>query len=211
VRPVGRLHVLTDTSIQQRYTHAELASRAVAGGADTIQYRAKADSTREMIAVACELAALCRRLQVPFIVNDRVDVALAADAQGVHLGTDDFPVSLARQLLGPDRIIGASAGTPKEAVEAEQAGADYLGVGPLFATTTKTDAGSPLGAAGLRAITEAVEIPVIAIGGMDAERVNEAAEGGAYGIAVIGAVALAKDPEAAARELRDACDRLLGG
>lgn len=210
LRPIGRLHILTDAGLQQRHSHAALAELAITGGADTIQYRAKGNATREMIEIAREMVSNCRRAGVPLLINDRIDVALAADAQGVHLGADDFPVSLARQLLGPDRIIGASARTPAEARVAEAAGADYLGVGPLFETSTKSDAGVPLGVAGLRSIVAAVEIPVIAIGGIRADRVHVAAEGGAYGVAVIGAAALADDPAAAVRELRSACDQLLG-
>jgi len=201
MKSVGRLHVITDTEHQDRYDHVELARRALAGGADVIQYRAKHDSTRAMIATARAIGALCYEHDARLIVNDRLDVALAADAGGVHLGQEDFPVRLARELLGPDRLIGASAATVAEAEEAAWAGADYLGVGAVYATDRKADAGEPIGTDGLRAIAAAVEIPVIAIGGVTGERLPAILGAGAHGVAVIQAVSLAPDPEAAARAL----------
>jgi thiamine-phosphate pyrophosphorylase len=204
LRPVGRLHVLTDATLQDRYTHEEITRLAIEGGAETIQFREKRGSTRALIATARALMDICRKAGVPLLVNDRIDVALAADASGVHLGTEDFPVSLAREILGPDRIIGASAGNLAEARRAMWAGADYVGVGPVFASGSKDDAGAALGAQGLREIVSEIEIPVIAIGGIDASRVAEIAAAGAYGIAVIQAVSLNPDPAGAAAALRGA-------
>jgi thiamine-phosphate pyrophosphorylase len=211
MRRVGRLHVLTDVARQSRFDHAELARLALAGGADAIQFREKSGPTRGMIEIARALAGICRDRGACLIVNDRLDVALAADADGVHLGLDDFPPSLARAILGADRVIGASARTVEEAIEGMRAGADYIGAGPVYATGSKPDASPPIGAAGLRAIVRAVEIPVIAIGGVTAERVAEILAAGAHGIAVIEAVAGDPDPAAAARRLREALDAPAAG
>jgi thiamine-phosphate pyrophosphorylase len=211
MRRVGRLHVLTDVARQGRFDHAELARLALAGGADAIQYREKSGSTRGMIGIARVLIGICRERGACLIVNDRLDVALAADADGVHFGLEDFPVSRARTILGPDRVIGASARTVEEAVAGMRAGADYIGAGPVYATGSKPDASPPIGAAGLRAIVRAVEIPVIAIGGVTAERVSEVLAAGAHGIAVIEAVACDPDPTAATRQLREALDAPVSG
>jgi thiamine-phosphate pyrophosphorylase len=211
MRAVGQLHVLIGTPREDRLAVVDLARCVLEGGADVVQLRQKEGATRAQIEIARELAAVCRAAGARLIVNDRLDVALAGDAGGVHLGTDDFPVSLARELLGPDRLIGASAGTPHEAREAMWAGADYIGAGPLRATSRKPDAGAPIGLAGIEEIIAAVEIPVIAIGGVSQEDLPDLARIGAHGIAVIQAVSLAPDPEAAARRLRDGWNGALAG
>ncbi len=209
LRRVGRLHVLTDAALQDRFGHEELARLALAGGADTIQFREKRASTREQVRVARALGEACRRAGAALIVNDRVDVALAADASGVHLGRADFPIALARRLLGPDRIIGGSASSLAEAQEAMRAGADYVGLGAIFPTKSKADASAPLGLAALRAAAGALEIPVIAIGGIGADQVAEVMAAGAHGVAVIQAVALAADPQAATSALMEAIQAAL--
>ena len=201
MKAVGVLHVLTDTVLQQRYSHEDLARLAVAGGADTIQYRRKTGSTREMIEEAKAVLAVCRARGVPLIVNDRVDVAVAAGADGVHLGQEDFPVRLARELLGPDRTIGVSGGTLEEARQGAEDGADYVGFGPIYATGSKADARQPRGLEALSHVTSQVSLPVIAIGGVGVETAAEVVAAGAYGIAVISAVCCAGDPGAATREL----------
>lgn len=209
MREVGRLHVLTDTRLQDRYGHEELARLAIEGGADTIQFREKRVSTRELIETARALNMICRRARVPLIVNDRIDVALAADAAGVHLGQSNFPISLARQILGPDRIIGGSAATIEQATEVMWAGGDYVGFGAVFATASKEDASAPVGLDRLREVAAALEIPVIAIGGVGLSQVSDVLGTGAHGIAVIRAVSLAQDPREAAAALRQAIDALL--
>ncbi len=211
MRRVGRLHVMTDTVRQERHDHAALARLAIEGGADTIQFREKRGTTRERIAIARELVAICRAAGVPLIVNDRVDIALAADAAGVHLGRGDFPISLARRMLGPDRIVGGSAATAEEAAEVMWAGADYVGIGPVFATASKADAGTPLGAEQLAGIAGDIEIPVLAVGGITAAEISRVFAAGAHGVAVIGAVALSEDPKAAVQSLRQAIDAALPG
>ncbi|MFH1143433.1 MAG: thiamine phosphate synthase [Candidatus Eisenbacteria bacterium] len=210
MRNVGRLHVVTDAALPGSPGHREIARMAIAGGADVVQFREKrVITTRELIEEVRALLRLACRACVKTIVNDRVDVALAGDAQGVHVGSDDFPVSVARRLLGPDRIIGASARSVEEAQEAAWAGADYLGVGDVFGTSSKPDAGPVLGIEGLRRIVAAVEIPVIAIGGIGAEHVEPILAAGAHGIAVLSAVALADDPEAVTRDLRARMEQVL--
>ncbi len=210
MRRVGRLHVLTDTTLQTRFSHEELARLAIEGGADTIQFREKRATTRELIRDARALADLCRRRGVALIVNDRVDVALAADAAGVHLGQDDFPIALARRLLGPDRVIGGSATTIEQAREVMRAGADYVGFGAVFATGSKQDASAPRGLDTLREICGELEIPVIAIGGIGLDRIAAVMGSGAHGVAVISAVVLAADPREAASAARRAIDGAAG-
>ena len=204
---IGRLHLLTDVALQSRFSHEELAQLGIAGGADTIQLREKGGSTRRMIEVAKRMLAVCREAGVPLIVNDRIDVALAADADGVHLGQSDFPIPLARELLGKDKLIGGSAATLEEARVCLAEGADYVGFGPVYVTSSKENAGPVSGPAVLKHVVEMIPLPIIAIGGITAENVREVMKAGAYGVAVISAVCCQVDPEGAANELREALDR----
>ena len=204
---IGQYHVLTDTVLQSRFSHAELTKLAIAGGADTIQFRQKIGATRKMIEIARQLKQLCAEAGVTFLVNDRVDVAIAADADGVHLGQDDFPLPLARELLGESRIIGGSAATLKEARKCLAEGVDYIGFGPVFPTTSKADAGPVSGIELLKQVVEAVPLPVIAIGGIDAENTVEVIRSGTHGIAVISAVCCQENPEQATRALYKALQR----
>jgi len=201
LRDIDRLHVLTDTELQSRYSHEELAELAIAGGAGVIQFRQKQGSTRQMIETARHMHAICRRRNAKLIINDRLDVALAAGADGVHLGQDDFPMALARQILGPDKIIGGSASTMEEAGLCLAEGVDYIGLGPVFPTTSKDDAGPAGGLELVRRVSREFGLPVIAIGGIDAARASEVIRAGAHGMAVISAVCCQADPQAAAAEL----------
>lgn len=196
------LCVLTDDRLARGRSHLEIVAAAIAGGATSIQYRAKDATTRRMIEEAGALAALCRGSGVPLLVNDRLDVALAVDADGVHLGQDDLPASLARAILGSGRLIGVTAPTVDAALQAERDGADYVGSGPFAATATKDVRRPILGAAGLAAIARACRIPVVAIGGIDAEAAGRAAAAGATGVAVVAAVVAADDPREAAAAIR---------
>jgi len=204
---IGRLHLLTDVALQSRFSHEELAQLGIAGGADTIQLREKGGSTRRMIEAAKRMVAVCREAGVPLIVNDRIDVALAADADGVHLGQSDFPIPLARELLGKDKLIGGSAATLEEARICLAEGADYVGFGPVYLTGSKGDAGPVSGPAVLKQVVETIPLPIIAIGGITAENVREVMKAGAYGVAVISAVCCQIDPEGATKALREALDR----
>jgi thiamine-phosphate pyrophosphorylase len=204
MKQVGRLHLLTDTVLQSRFSHVELTELAIAGGADTIQFRQKSGATREMIGVARQMKKLCEKSDVKFIVNDRVDVAIASGADGVHLGQDDFPIPLARELLGEDRVIGGSAATIAEARKCLSEGADYVGFGPVYPTTSKDDAGPVSGIDILKQVVEAIPLPIIGIGGVYAENTLEVIRAGAHGIAVISAICCQEDPERATRALHSA-------
>jgi thiamine-phosphate pyrophosphorylase len=206
-KPIGRFHVITDTVVQDRYGHAELARLAIAGGADTIQFRDKLLADYDQIAAARETLAVCRSAGVTLIVDDRVNVASESEADGVHLGRTDAPIEAARRALGPDAIIGGTAGSVEQAVSVEGQGADYVGFGHVFPTGTKQKDGPPVGTKMLAEVCAAVDIPVIAIGGITAYNAGAVVEAGAWGVAVIGAVCGADDPEAAARAIAVAIAR----
>lgn len=198
---IGKFHVITDCVLQNRFTHVELTELSIAGGADVIQYRQKSGSTKDMIATALRMKDICSPAGVSFIVNDRLDVALASDADGVHLGQDDFPIPQARSLLGPDKIIGGSAVTLEETQKCFDEGADYVGFGPVYPTSSKEDAGAVTGIKLFQLAAGSVPIPLIAIGGIGLNNIPEVMRAGAKGIAVISAVCCQPDPETAARSL----------
>ena len=208
-KQIGRLHVITDESIQDRFTHAKLAGFAVAGGAGTIQYRDKTPDTRESIDTARTLRQICSTAGVPLIINDRVDIAMAVDADGVHLGCDDIPIVAAGKLLGPNKIIGGSAGNLEDALRVQEEGADYIGFGHIFPTKSKDKPSSPVGLDTLKKVCCEIKIPVIAIGGIEIETIEQVILAGAFGVAVIGAVCAQKDPEAATARLVSAIDHAL--
>ena len=219
MKKIGRLHVITDTIIQSRFTHAELAKMAIEGGADTIQFRQKDGSTRELVESAQAVQAVCAERWVPLIVNDRADIALAAGAAGAHFGQDDLPITVGRKILPPEMTIGASARTEERILEAISAGADCaggtgclcgaclldchrrLGFGPIYQTSSKANAEMPKGLDALRRMSEIAQCPVIAIGGITVETAYEVIRAGAHGIAVISAVCGQADPAAATRHL----------
>lgn len=176
--------------------HIAIARAALRGGAGIIQLRDKSASPAQLLPIARELRRLTQQSGALFIVNDRVDMALACDADGVHLGPDDLPIADARRLLGPHRIIGASCGDIEEARRAAQQGADYIGAGAVFATTTKSDAGAPIGLENLRAIAAATTLPVAAIGGIGKGNIAQAVEAGALMACVVSAVSAAGDEAA---------------
>ncbi len=179
-----------------------LIEEAVRGGASIVQLRAKNLTSRDLLDLGRRAADLLARLSVPLLVNDRVDVALACGAAGVHLGQEDMPVDQARRLLGPDRIIGVSVNTPEEALRAEREGADYVGANPAYVTATKEIALPVLGPEGIGRIKRAVRIPVVAIGGIGTANAAALAAAGADGIAVISAILGAPDARRAAEELK---------
>ena len=206
--PVGRLHVLTDFVFQQRFSNADLAVLAARGGADTIQFRHKGAALRARLHEAERTADACRSAAVPLLVNDDLTLALAVGAAGVHLGQFDLPVAVARRILGPDAVIGATVTNVEQAREAETAGASYLGFGPVFPTQSKRNPASVKGLDGLAAACAAVAIPVIGIAGITPERVRPVLDAGAHGVAVMTAVTTADDPEAAAAAFRREIDRV---
>jgi thiamine-phosphate pyrophosphorylase len=197
------LYVITDEAIAGGLSHAEIARRAIAGGADVIQMRDKACGEKGLCRIGKILRAITQATGTLFIVNDRFDIALACGADGVHLGQGDMRADVARQLAPPGFIIGISVGNAEEALAAEEAGADYVALSPVFSTSSKEDAGSGIGCNVLRDITSQVAIPVIAIGGITRDNVVEVMAAGADGVAVISAVVGSPDITAAARELKD--------
>ena len=198
------LYLVTDAGLSLGRPLTHVVEAAVRGGVTVVQYREKSAPTRRMIEEAREARQVCRAAGVPFIVNDRVDVALAVDADGVHVGQDDMPAYLARRMIGAGRILGVSAGNVQEAKKAVADGADYIGASPIFATPTKPDAPAPMGLEGLRHLVAAVSIPVVAIGGINARNAASIIAAGAAGVAVVSAVVAAEDIEAAARAIHGA-------
>ena len=199
-----RLCVVADAHAAGGRYLPPLIAESVKAGATLIQLRAKGMDTADLMALACRTRELLRKHNVPLIVNDRVDIALACGAEGVHLGQRDLPLKPARALLGKKRIIGISVSTTGEAREAEAGGADYLGAGPVFATASKQDLPRILGTEGLKAIRAEVKIPVLAIGGITADRAEEVAAAGADGMAVISAVWSTEDIAGAVKALLEA-------
>ncbi|HEX4866577.1 MAG TPA: thiamine phosphate synthase [Acidimicrobiales bacterium] len=195
---LGTVHVLVDS--------VELAAAALRGGATVLQVRTKVGTDRERLALVRGVAGRCRAAGALCVVNDRADLALAGGAHGVHLGAEDLPVAVARA-LAPQLLIGGTARNPETAQRLVSEGADYLGVGPVWATTSKAGLPDPIGTEGLEAVARSVPAPVIAISGVTAERLPAALRAGAAGVAVIGAVSKAPDPATATRELVEALDR----
>jgi thiamine-phosphate pyrophosphorylase len=195
------LYVITTEVPDLKRNHVDVAEAAIEGGATIIQYRAKNKSSFQLYREAREIKILCEKKGVPFVVNDRVDIALAVGANGVHLGQEDLPIEKAREIF-PGGLIGASVRSVKEALEAEKRGADYLGAGPIFPTFSKDDAGEAIGIQGLREICTAANLPVVAIGGINVQNVKDVIISGATGVAVISAVALAEEMVKATRLLK---------
>ena len=196
-----QLYAVTDSRWLKGSTLATAVEKALAGGVTCVQLREKHLPFDEFLRTAKEIKALCQSYQVPFIVDDNLDIALACDADGLHIGQNDMPAAKARQLLGPDKILGVSAQTIEQAVAACQDGADYLGVGAVFPTGTKTDAVEvPLDT--LKAITAAVDIPVVAIGGINADNITQLSGTGIAGAAVVSAIFAQEDIKKAAAKLR---------
>ncbi|NJD67387.1 MAG: thiamine phosphate synthase [candidate division NC10 bacterium] len=192
-----RLCVITDRQSARGLSHVEIAARAVEGGASMIQLRDKVAGPGQLLPEARQIAQLCRERGVCFIVNDRLDLALAADADGVHLGQDDLPPPAARRVLGPDKILGVSTHSLEQALEATEQGADYLGSGPIFATGTKATGYEPRGCGIIRQLRSRIDLPLIAIGGIALNNVGEVIAAGATGAAVISAIVGAADITAA--------------
>jgi thiamine-phosphate diphosphorylase len=179
----------------------EAVEAALAGGVTAVQLRAKRLTDRELVVLAGALGERCRALGALFVVNDRLDVALAAGAGGVHLGVDDLPLERARAIAGPELVIGYSPEHDEQAATARARGADYLGVGPVFGTTSKADAGAAIGLETLRRRVALAGIPVIGIGGIGATNAASVVATGAVGVAIVSAILRAADPRAAASDL----------
>ncbi len=199
-------YLVTQESLSGGRRSLEVVTEAIAGGVDVVQLREKGTDARWRYERGSELREVTAESGVGLLVNDRVDIAQAIDADGVHLGQSDIPVAVARDLLGPDAVIGCSTSTVTEAREAEAAGADYLGVGAVYGTSSK-DVPEEQNGTGLELVAEivdAVSIPVFGIGGITAENAPPVLEAGATGVAVISEITAAEDPEAATRALEAA-------
>lgn len=186
-QPNYSIYLVTDDGCLQGRALIDCVREALEGGVTLVQYRAKTASSAEMYAEALQLKALCDSFNVPLIINDRLDIAMAVGAAGVHLGQDDLPCAAARKILGEDYIIGVSAHNPAEAKAALQSGADYLGCGAVFGTATKADV-KKLGTDGLAAICKAKGLPVVGIGGVTADNYREVRAAGADGAAIVSGI-----------------------
>jgi len=203
VRPFDvSLYVITDARVAAGRDQVEIIAAALRGGATMVQLRDDILPARELYKLGLRLQAVTRQAGAIFIVNDRVDLALAVDADGVHVGQTDIPPAVARRLLGPDRIVGVSAGSPAEYAAVEEQGADYLGVSPFAVTSTKADAGAAIGPEGIGRVRALTTLPIVAIGAVGPSNAADSIRAGANGIAVISAIVGQPDPEAAARRLR---------
>lgn len=203
------LYLVTDRALLGARDMCRVVAEAVAGGVSCVQLREKALDARDFVRLAQDLLAVTRPAGVPLLVNDRVDVALAVDADGVHVGQEDIPADLVRRMIGPERILGVTAHNAEELARAVADGADYVGTCAVFGTPTKTDTRPPMGIAGLRERYDASPIPVVAIGGIDHTNARELILAGADGVAVVRAIMAAEDTRAAAADLRRIVDAAL--
>ena len=201
-----RLYLVTDQSLMRGRSLVDLVDAAVQGGVSCVQLREKHLGTREFVEQALMLKKLLAPHRVPLVINDRIDVALACGAEGVHLGQRDLPVDQARRLLPPEVFIGWSVETMDDVAQSAGLPLDYLGVSPVFATPTKTDTKNVWGLQGLVAVRAATRLPLVAIGGIHAGNARDVLRAGADGLAVVSALCAADDPGTAAAELRSLCD-----
>ncbi len=206
------VYLVTDASLSAGRSTIEIVERAVRGGVDIVQLREKGTSARERYELGKRLRELTASADVPLIVNDRIDLAGAVGADGVHLGDDDLPIASAREQLGREAIVGRSVSTPNAARRAEHAGADYLGVGAVYETDSKDTepAQSNIGLEGVREIRETTDLPFVGIGGITPDNAADVVEAGANGVAVISAITAAEDPESATRRLGAAVEGVDG-
>lgn len=201
------LYLVTDRQLMSCKTIEQSVEQAIAGGASVVQLREKDCSSREFYKLALRVKRITEPNNVPLIINDRIDICLAADADGVHLGQSDIPCREAKKILGADKLIGVSAALPEEARQAQADGADYLGIGAVFHTSTKDDARA-VSLETLREIRAAVTIPFVVIGGVNAQSITKLYGMGIDGAAIVSAIVAQKDITAAAREMRAAAEKL---
>ena len=203
-----RLYLVTDRNCLQQQTLEQAVEQAILGGVTLVQLREKAIASKAFYERALRIKAICHRYNVPLLINDRVDIALAVEADGVHIGQSDLPCGVVRQILGKDKIIGVSARTAQQAIQAQADGADYLGVGAMFATSTKQDA-QTVTIASLTQIRQAVTLPIVAIGGINhttlpaLQQALQAADTSIDGVAVVSAILGQKDVKLASQQLKE--------
>lgn len=206
LRDALRLYLVTDQPSLKGRTLIDVVQEAVQGGVTCVQLREKHASSRDFYAQAAALMDLLAPLNIPLIINDRIDIALACGAPGVHLGQRDMPVQVARKLLPPEVFIGWSVETMDEVLQSAALPVDYLGVSPVFATPTKTDTATPWGLEGLQRIRATTNLPLVAIGGIHLHNAKQVLQAGADSLAVVSAICAADDPRAASQHLRDLID-----
>ena len=203
-----RLYLVTDRNCLQQQTLEQAVEQAILGGVTLVQLREKAIASKEFYERALRIKAICHHYNVPLLINDRVDIALAVEADGVHIGQSDLPCGVVRQILGKDKIIGVSARTAQQAIQAQADGADYLGVGAMFATSTKQDA-QTVTIASLTQIRQSVTLPIVAIGGINhttlpaLQQALQAADTSIDGVAVVSAILGQKDVKLASQQLKE--------
>lgn len=203
-----RLYLVTDRNCLQQQTLEQAVEQAILGGVTLVQLREKAIASKAFYERALRIKAICHRYNVPLLINDRVDIALAVEADGVHIGQSDLPCGVVRQILGKDKIIGVSARTAQQAIQAQADGADYLGVGAMFATSTKQDA-KTVSVETLNDIRQSVSIPIVAIGGINhttlpaLQQALQAADTSIDGVAVVSAILGQKDVKLASEKLKE--------
>ena len=205
--PDYSLYLVTDRGLAGDRSLAAIVGEAVSGGVTCVQLREKLCGTREFIDQARQLKSLLQPAGIPLIINDRIDVALAVGADGIHLGQQDMAIADARLLVGPGMLIGISAESLEDAIRAERQGADYIGISPVFATATKADAAHPLGLEGVRLIRQAVKLPLVGIGGITEGNAGAVVAAGADGVAVVSAIIASRCPRTAATVLRGQVDQ----
>lgn len=195
------IYLVTDRGILKGRDIFKAVEDAIKGGATLVQLREKDVSSLEFYNIAVKMKEVTRKYGVPLIINDRLDIALAMDADGLHVGQSDLPVEVARRLLGKGKILGCSANTIEKVRYGEKSGADYIGAGPVYPTGSKADADAPIGVSKLAELRKSISIPVVGIGGIGASNVREVKSSGIEGISLISAILGKEDVEAAAREL----------
>jgi len=196
------LYLVTDRALSFGRSNLEIIREAVIGGVTLVQLREKGATTKEFYQEGLKIRAYLEERNIPLIINDRIDIALALDAEGVHLGQEDMPIDVARKIVGPQKIIGASVFTLEEAKIAEAMGADYLGLSPLFVTETKPELTRQIGIENIPSLKEAVQIPVVGIGSMSQANAYETVKAGLDGVAVVSAICARQDPKAAAEAIK---------
>ena len=196
------LYLVTDHRNKTDEEFLNIIEEAIKGGTSIVQLREKTASTKDFYQLALKVKEITTRYDVPLLINDRMDIALAVDSEGVHLGQDDMPADIARKIIGDDKILGVSASTVEEAIKAQIDGADYIGSGAVFPTATKDDAYS-VSKEELKSIVDSIDIPVVAIGGITIENASELKDTGIAGFSVVSAIMSADDPKEASQKLRE--------
>ena len=196
------VYLVTDRGNKTDEEFLNIIEEAIKGGTTIVQLREKTASTKEFYELALKVKEITSRYDVPLLINDRIDIALAVDSEGVHIGQDDMPADIAREIIGDDKILGVSASTVDEAKKAEMDSADYIGSGAVFPTATKDDADS-VSKEELKEIVDSIDIPVVAIGGITVENANTLKGSGIAGFSVVSAIMSAEDPKEASRKLKE--------